>query len=160
MRGGQQTHVDGNRLVAPYSFKFALLKDPQKSYLRLGWKIADLVEKERPAVGRFKTPQTPLGRAGECALFMPEQFGGEQSRRDRRAIHADKRPRRTVRLLVNGASKQFFASSGFTQYEDSRVRRRHFSDLPQRRMYGLRRTDDLFEHRGMVDFFAQRQVFA
>src|SRR5262249_54196209 len=131
MRGGQQTHVNGNRLVAPYSFKFALLKDPQKSDLRLGRKIADREGKAPPAVGSFKTAQTSLGRAGECALFMPEQFGSEQSRRDRRAIHADKRPRRTVRLLVNGASKQFFASSGGAQNEDRRVRRRHFSDLPQ-----------------------------
>ena len=72
IRRGDDTNIHRDRLAAPDAFEFPLLKNSQQSDLRLQRKLANLVQKDRSAVGRFKTAEAPLQRAGEGALFMPE----------------------------------------------------------------------------------------
>ena len=99
VRRGQHAHIHRNRLAAADAFKFPLLQHAQERDLRLGREVADLVQEDRAAMGRFKTPQPPLQRPGEGAFLVPEQFGGDQRGRNGRAVHPDKGPRRTVRPL-------------------------------------------------------------
>ena len=60
---------------------------------------------------------------------------------------------------MNGAGDEFFSSSGFAQYEDSGIRWRHFCHLRQYAAKWFGRPNDLFEHGGTVDFFAQHEIF-
>src|SRR3989442_14979139 len=60
VRRGQHAHIHGNRLVAPDALEFALLQHAQERYLRLGREVADLVQEDGAAMGRFKAPQPPL----------------------------------------------------------------------------------------------------
>src|SRR2546430_10520311 len=60
---------------------------------------------------------------------------------------------------MNGASNQLFSGSGLTQDQDRGNRGSHFLDL---REYSPKRcggADDLFEHGGPYDVFAQGHVF-
>src|SRR5262245_11473531 len=109
-------------------------------------------------MGRFKAPQPPLQRPGEGALLMPEQFGGEERRRNRCAVHANKRPGRTLRPLVNGARDEFLSRSGLTQDENCGIRWCHFCDLHQYLAQWFRRPNDFLKHRRASDLLAQRQV--
>ena len=60
---------------------------------------------------------------------------------------------------MNGAGDQLFAGAGFAQNEHRRIHRRHLRDLRQHFAQRFGGTDDLLEHRGVIDFLAQRQVF-
>jgi hypothetical protein len=96
VRRGQHAHTHSNRMTAADAFKFPLLQHAQERHLRLNREVADLVQEDGAAMGRFKAPQPPLQRPGEGAFLVPEQFGGEERRRNGRAVHPDKGPRRTV----------------------------------------------------------------
>src|SRR5258705_8641837 len=114
VRGGQHAYVHGNRLTAADPFDFPLLEYSQERNLSLSRKVADLIQKNRSTISQLKSSQTPLERAGEGAFFVPEQFGGNERRRNRRAIDSNKSPRRTFRPLVNGARDQLLTSPGLT----------------------------------------------
>jgi hypothetical protein len=60
---------------------------------------------------------------------------------------------------MNGTSDQLFARPGLTQNKHRGINRRYFGDLREYLAQHSRRTNDLFEHRRMIDFLAQRQVF-
>jgi len=68
----------------------ALLEHPQQLHLERQRHVADLVEKERPAVGLFELARMPLRRAGEGALFVAEELGEEQAFGEGRAVNAHK----------------------------------------------------------------------
>ena len=83
------SHVHRHGLVPAHSLELSLLKNPQQRDLGCGRKLADLIQENRAAVGRFKAPHTPLERAREGALFVPEQLGRNQRGRNRGAVHAN-----------------------------------------------------------------------
>jgi hypothetical protein len=61
-------------------------------------------------------------------------------------------------MPVNGAGNQLLARSGFAGNQNAGV---GASDLGYARKHGLqdgRSSDDLLEHRCLIDFFAQRNV--
>ena len=72
IRCGDHPHVDRDGVIASDPFEFALLEDSQKRDLRLRRQIANFVQKQRAAVGRFKAPQPPLQSTRECAFFVAE----------------------------------------------------------------------------------------
>src|SRR5579862_1118441 len=59
-----------------------------------------------------------------------------------------------------GARNQLFASSCFTRDENSRITRSDFGDAREYALQSRRCSNDLFEHRGLVDFFSQSDVFS
>src|SRR3984893_1306345 len=58
-----------------------------------------------------------------------------------------------------GACDQLFACSCFTRYEDRRISRCDFGDARENTFQSGRCSNDLFKHRGFVDFFTQSDVF-
>src|SRR5579862_591247 len=58
-----------------------------------------------------------------------------------------------------GARNQLFASSCFARDENSRITRCDFGDARDYALQRRRCSNDLFEHRGFVDFFSQSDVF-
>ena len=72
-RGHQANiHMDGARAAQP--FEFVLLQNPQELGLQFERNIADLVEKQRAAMGQLEAADALRNGAGERALFMAEQF--------------------------------------------------------------------------------------
>jgi hypothetical protein len=59
-------------------FKFAFLQHTQQSILRLGRKLPDLIEENRPSFSQLEAAETPLKRAGERAFLVAEQFRSDQ----------------------------------------------------------------------------------
>ena len=60
---------------------------------------------------------------------------------------------------MNGARDQLLARPGLTQNEHCGIDRSHFRDLLQYLAERFRRTNDFLEHRRVIDFLAQRQIF-
>src|SRR6266702_6970381 len=58
-----------------------------------------------------------------------------------------------------GACNELFACSCFTRDEDRRITRCDFGDARENTFQSGRRSNDLFKHRGFVDFFTQGNVF-
>src|SRR5437588_9216815 len=64
---------------------------------------------------QLKTTLAALHRAGEGAFLVAKQLRRDQGGRNRRAVYADERLTGTLRVLVYGASNQFFSGPGFAR---------------------------------------------
>src|SRR6267154_3423566 len=58
-----------------------------------------------------------------------------------------------------GARNKFFACSCFARDEDRRISRCDFGDARENTFQSGRCSNDLFKHRGLVDFFTQSDIF-
>ena len=157
--GGDQADVDGAGALCADAFEIALLQHPQQLALQFERNFADLVEKQRAAVGEFEPADAVAHRAGEGAADMAEELALEQFARDRRAIDPDQRPVAAAARLVDGARDQFLAGAGFACDHDGRRGRRHQLDLAQRLLDRLALADDAARIGLDADFFLQIGVF-
>ena len=104
------------------------LQEAQQIGLNIDVEVADLVEKQRAAVGRFDEAMLARGRAGEGALFVTEELGGDQIGRQRRAIDGNEWPRAPQRMIVDRLCRQFLARAAFAGDQDRRLGTRHATD--------------------------------
>ena len=116
--GGDQAHVDGAGALFADAFEIALLQHAQQLALQFQRNFADLVEKQRAAVGEFEPADAVAHRAGEGAADVAEELALEQFARDRRAVDPDQRPVAAAARLVDGARDQFLAGAGFAGDHD------------------------------------------
>src|SRR6266446_1824855 len=58
-----------------------------------------------------------------------------------------------------GACNQLFACSRFARDKDRRITRRDFGNAREYAFQSRRCSNDLFKHRGLIDFFTQSDVF-
>jgi hypothetical protein len=70
---------------------FALLQHAQQLDLQRERHVADLVQEDRPAVGRLEQPLVRLHGARERAARVAEELGFEQRLRNRAAVDGDER---------------------------------------------------------------------
>jgi hypothetical protein len=89
VRGGEHPYINRDRSVAPYTFKFSLLKHAQQSHLRLKRKFADFVQKNGSPIGGLEMTSASLQGARKGALLVTEELGGNQRWWDGCAIDAD-----------------------------------------------------------------------
>src|SRR4029077_19348661 len=120
--------------------------------------FTNLIQKDRSALGRFKSSETPLVCPREGAPFVSEQFRGNEGRRNSRAIYSNEGSRRAIRPAMYGASNQLFSRSSFSRNQDGRIHRRNLRYLCQHSPQGFGRADDLLKHRRAFDLLAQRDV--
>src|SRR5215469_1207769 len=106
---GDHANIYLDRMIAPHPLEFPVLQHPQERDLRFHWEFADLIQEERPAVSRLKPPQASLQCAGECSLFVPEEFGRDQRLRNRRAVDAEEGAGCTFRSLMQRSRDQFLS---------------------------------------------------
>src|SRR5580704_8911741 len=64
-----------------------------------------------------------------------------------------------MRSSVDRAGHKLLAGSGFTGNENRRISWRNLGNAREHRLQGGRGSNDLLEHRGPVDFFAEGDVF-
>ena len=89
--GGDDAHVDLDRLHAAEAHELAFLHHAQQLGLRLDRDVADLVEEDAALVGEVEQALLRIDRAGERALDVPEQRGFEQVGRQVARIDGDER---------------------------------------------------------------------
>src|SRR6202040_1746893 len=79
--------------------------------------------------------------------------------RNRRTVYADERLARTLRMLVYGASNQFFSGAGFAGDEHRGIGGGHFHDAREHALQGWRRAHNLLKHERLIDLLPQRNIF-
>src|SRR5689334_9515245 len=89
---------------------------------------------------------------------MAEQFRSDQVARDCCAVDANESTPRPLGPFVNSACNQLLACSRFTRDENRRIAWRNFGDAREHGLQSGGGPDNLFKHRGLVDFFTERGV--
>src|ERR1700692_3498587 len=113
MCSADHAHIGVNRGSAPEALELSFLHDAKKLWLQLQRKVADLVQKQRPAVGPLEPSDTARDRSGVSATLVTEQLTFKQTRGNGGAIHLHKRAVRAFAVPVNGFRDQFLAGSRF-----------------------------------------------
>src|SRR5215472_5151986 len=80
MRRRNQPHVYLDRLRASEALELLLLDCPQQFRLEFQADIANLIQKERAAIGQFESAFSLNQSSSERPLLMAEQFAFEESR--------------------------------------------------------------------------------
>ena len=122
--------LQSNRAVAADALEAALLQDPQELHLHLQRHIADLVQEQRAALGKFETADARAQGPGERAFLMTEQLALQQVRRDGAAIDRHEGVAGAARQLMHMARDHLLAGAGLAQDEHVGVERRHLLDEP------------------------------
>ena len=91
MGRGEDADVDAARLDAADTLERALLQHAQQLHLHVEAHVADLVEKQRAAVGELEPADASGDRARERAFLVAEELALEQLARDRAAIDRNER---------------------------------------------------------------------
>src|ERR1700688_4892374 len=107
---------------------------------------------------QLKAALSALHRASEGAFLVAKQLRRDQGGRNRRTVYADERLARTLRVLMYGASNQFFSGTGFAGDQHRGIGARHFHNVREHGLQGLRRAHNFLEHRDLLDIFAQSDV--
>src|SRR5262249_33134672 len=100
MRRNHHANAYGDGLVAADTLDFSFFQHAEQFRLHGQRHIADLIEKNRSAIGLLKFSDVPASRAGKSTPFMAEQFRFDQLRWNRRAIQRDKRALRASTAFV------------------------------------------------------------
>jgi hypothetical protein len=101
--------------VTVQALDLALLEHAQELGLKRGLQVADLVEKEGPAVGELEAPGLRLGRASEGALFVAEQLALDQRGRECGAVDGDQRRVTTRAPRVERPGEELLAAAGLAE---------------------------------------------
>ena len=92
IRRGKHAHVHRRFHLAAEPAHFMVLQHAEQLCLRRRRHLADFIEKQRAAVGHFKTANPPLGRPRKRTAFVPENFTFHQGFGNRRTIDGNKGP--------------------------------------------------------------------
>ena len=142
-RKDPRIHVD--ILVGSDACDLPLLQRPQYLGLRRQTHIADLVQKDRPAVRLFEFSLALFDRRSKRPFLMPEEFALDQFRRNRRTVHLDERHVHPVALFVQPPGHQLLPRTVRPRDQDPRIGRGHFVDQGLHPLNGRRLAHD-FRH--------------
>jgi hypothetical protein len=117
MGRADEPHAYLPRLFAAESTHLARLEHPQQHRLHLEGKLADLVEEQRPTVGRFEGATVVVHRSGEGAATMSEELARGEIARNRAAVDDGERPGGDARARVDRARHELLADAGLTSDE-------------------------------------------
>ena len=126
--GTDHPDVDGDRLRRSHGGHFPLLKDPEESDLSIEGQLRELVEKERPALGRLDETHPIGGGTRECTLPVPEKLTLHQSRRQSTAVDRDKAAL-SPGLAVEKTGRDLFSRPRLPENEDRNRRGSHFGGV-------------------------------
>src|SRR6202171_2611643 len=151
-------NIGGNDAATPHSFKLALLEHSKQCNLSFRGKLADFIEKNRARVRQLKTTLSALQGTGEGSFLVAKQFRGDERRRNRGAIHANKSLAGTLRTLMYGARNQFLPGTCFARNQHRRVGGSDFHDAGKDGLQGGRGAHDLFKHEDLIDLLPEDHV--
>ena len=111
VRGGNDAHIGTDGGVPAHAVKAALGQHAQQARLRLEWHVANLIEKQRAALGLLKAALALGGGPGEGTALVAEQFGLDQVARDGRHVQRNKGRGAARAVAVQGLGDQLFAGA-------------------------------------------------
>ena len=123
--GGDHARVKAHQLVAAQRLGLAVLQRAKQLGLQAWRHVADLVQKQRAAVGQLEFADAALALgAGVGTGGDAEELGLQQGIGHRRDVDADKRPAGPPRCGMDGVRQQFLAGAGFAQQQHRAARLR------------------------------------
>jgi hypothetical protein len=155
VRGGNQAHVNFDRLISPHALERAGLQHAQDLRLRRGRHVADFIQKNRAAIALLEFANALAGGSGERSPLVPEQFALEQLFRNGRAIHRQEWLFMPVAMMIDRARHQFFARAALARNQCRRIRPRQLADQFEHLLHGLASADD---SKFVIFLFEQRLV--
>ncbi|GBC82933.1 hypothetical protein HRbin10_02071 [bacterium HR10] len=120
VRGGDDAHVGLDDLIPADARELAILKHAQELDLRARTQLADLIQKERAAVGLLELPDATRAGVGEGPALMPEQLRLQQGLRQRAAVDLDERLIGATAVVMNEVGDQLLPHAGFSLQEHGR----------------------------------------
>src|SRR5258708_88382 len=130
-------HQPNVHLVSPsaaQALELLFLQYSQQFRLQRQRNIADLVEEESAFVSQFETTNSLRYGSGEGASLMAKKLAFQQIQRNGRAIELQERASAPRADVVNRASDQFLAGTGFSLDKNGGVHRRDPLDLFEHRL--------------------------
>src|SRR4029077_959112 len=118
MRGGNQPHIDLDRLRASEPLELLLLEGAQQCGLEFQADVADLIQKQRASVRQLESTLSLDQGTGKGSLLMAKQFALQQPRRDRGAVDARIGAFAPRAEVVNRARNQFLSGACFSVKQD------------------------------------------
>jgi hypothetical protein len=126
----------------PDALDDALLQKAQELDLQRQRKIADLVQEERAAIGRFDLADRLPRGPGEGSLFVAEQLALEQVFGNGGAVDGDETLAAPRRKVVHGPGKELFPRPALAQQQNGRGRSGDlFDDAADPLQLGVARED-------------------
>ncbi|KAF5033894.1 hypothetical protein DSECCO2_601920 [anaerobic digester metagenome] len=122
----------------------AVLEHAQKRLLYALGQLADLVEKERAAVGQLEQPVAVAVRVGERAFDVAKQHAFDQRFRQRGAVHHHEVVGGAGGIGVYGAGEELLARAGLAADEHRGVGIGGLGHEVEAGLHGLSRADDAF----------------
>src|ERR1700687_1710875 len=108
---------------------------------------------------QLKAALAALHRAGEGAFLVAKQLRRDQGGRHRRTVYTDERLAGTLRVLVYGASNQFFSGAGFARDKYRGIGGGHFHNAGEHGLQGRLRANNFLKHECLIDLLPERKVF-
>ena len=133
--GGDDAHVDGDRLRAADARERALLEDAQQLGLRARVHLADLVEEDRAAVGALEVAELARVRVGEGAALVAEQLALEQVLGDGGAVDRHQRAAGARAVVVDRLGDDLFAGAALAGEQHGGAQRRDAADGGEHRLH-------------------------
>ncbi len=144
VRGRDHAHVDAHRDLPADAIELAFCEHAQQPRLQLRRHVADLVEKQRAAVGLLEAPAPQLIRAGERALLVAEQFRLQQIRSEGGRVECDERFRSARAVTMQRAGDELLAGARLASDQHGHARARQPADRAKHFLHRRR----LAEHFG------------
>ena len=136
MRGGNDAHIGTDAGVPAHAVKAAIGEHAQQARLRLQWHVADLIEKQRAALGLLKAPLAQGGGAGEGAALVAKQFRFDQVARNGGHVQRNKGPVAAWAVAVQRLGHQLFAGARCAVDEHRDVRLRQAANGAKHLLHG------------------------
>ena len=127
--------------------------------MQVDGKLADLVEKDRGAVGQFETPGLLRHGTGIGTLFAAEQFSLDESCGQCRAIHFHQRAVSARAETVYRRCDQFLAGPGLPREQHRCAGCCHLLDLAQHVSHHFAVTVNPFARIVALDLLPEIDVF-
>ncbi len=127
--GRDDPRVNRNGLVPTDTLDGTLLEEPQQVDLQVLGQIADFVEEQGAAVGRFNETNLALVSIRERAFLVTEQLRLDQRRGQCCAVDGHERAVGALGLLVYETRGQFFSGAAVAGDQHGLVFRRDLGDL-------------------------------
>ena len=116
VRRANQPDIDRHRRIAAHARHGTALDDRQQFGLQMVRQVADLVEKERPAVGKFKhAGRAVFLAAGECAGLVAEQLAFHERCGNGGAVDGQERFGTSPARIVYAPGHHFLACTAFAR---------------------------------------------
>ena len=138
MRRGDHAHVDLPLVLATDPADAATLEGTQEAWLELEGHLADLVQKQCPAVGALERPHVTGNGAGEGAALVPEQLALRQVGGHGATVEHDERARRPRARRVQGMRQHILARAGLAEERHRHIRLREALQSVEHVVHGLR----------------------